>query len=146
MKAQALVIFTVLLMTAPATFSAEPKAPKATQPTSEPETTVKKISLDEFDTMRTENKGGDVVVLDVRTPKEFTAGHVPHAVHINWHDRDFNDQVGKLDKSKKYLVYCLSGVRSAAAANRMSTLGFNQLYNFSGGWAAYEKSGKPVEK
>src|SRR5258708_2676765 len=58
---------------------------------------VKKVTLAQFDTMRAE-KGA--VVLDVRTAKEFAAGHVPGALNIDWHARDFADQVAKLDKSK----------------------------------------------
>jgi len=146
MNAHGLVALAALFTTLPTTLSAESKAPQPTQPSSETEASVKKISLDEFEAMRTDNKGGEVVVLDVRTPKEFVAGHVPKAVHIKWNDRDFNEQVGKLDKSKKYLVYCQAGVRSAAAVGRMSMLGFDHLYNFTGGWAAYEKAAKPIEK
>ena len=77
--------------------------PPATQPA------VQKVSLTEFDAPCAEP---DVVVLDVRTPKEFAAGHVPGAVNIDWHSRQFNDQVGALDKSKKYVVHCMGGVRT----------------------------------
>jgi len=86
------------------------------------------------------------VVLDVRTAREFAAGHVPGAVNIDWHARDFADQVAKLDKSKTYLVHCQAGVRSAAAVKKMTTMDFLHLYDFAGGYAAYEKAGKPVEK
>lgn len=115
----------------------------ATEAPSEEAPPVKKITLAQFDQMRTD-KGN--VVLDVRTPKEFAAGHVPGAVNIDWHSRKFKERVEKLDKSKKYLVHCQSGTRSAAATRLMSTLGFSQLYDFSGGWAAYKKADKPVEK
>lgn len=108
-----------------------------------PSATVKKISLDEFDKMRAEP---GVIVLDVRTPREFSAGHVPGAINVDWHARDFNERVEKLDKSKKILVHCMAGVRSAAATKRMNGLDFSNLCDFSGGWSAYFKAGKPVEK
>jgi phage shock protein E len=104
---------------------------------------VKKINLDEFEKMRAEKEN---VVLDVRTPKEFDAGHVPGAVNIDWHARDFNERVSKLDKSKTYLVHCQAGVRSAAASKRMAELKFEHLFDFTGGWSAYSKADKPVEK
>ena len=88
----------------------------------------------------------NVVLLDVRTPREFEAGYVPGAVHINWRARDFNREVQKLDKSRKYVIYCLSGIRSASAAQRMSELGFTQLFNFTGGWSAYQKAGRPAAR
>ena len=104
---------------------------------------VKKINLAEFEKMKADK---DAVVLDVRTPKEFDAGHVPGAVNIDWHARDFAERVAKLDKSKPYLIHCQSGVRSAAAAKAMSKMDFLHLYDYSGGWADYSKSGQPVEK
>ena len=106
-------------------------------------TTVKKINLADFEKMKADK---DAVVLDVRTPREFEAGHVPGAVNIDWHARDFAERVSKLDKSKQYLIHCQAGVRSAAAAKAMSKMDFLHLYDYAGGWADYSKSGQPVEK
>ena len=107
------------------------------------ETSVKKINLTEFEKLKADK---DAVVLDVRTPREFDAGHVPGAINIDWHARDFAERVSKLDKSRQYLVHCQSGVRSAAAARAMSKMDFLHLYDYSGGWGDYSKSGLPVEK
>lgn len=112
-------------------------APPATQPA------VKKISLEEFEKMR---KDKSAVVLDVRTPREFEAGHVPGAVNIPWQSPDFDKQVEKLDKSKTYLVHCYSGSRSAAATKEMTKLNFDHLFDFSGGMRAYQRAKMPVEK
>lgn len=123
-------------------------APPATQPSAHPATapsaSVKKVSLKDFDAMRAEE---GTVVLDVRTPREFNAGHVPGAVNVDWRARDFADQVGKLDKSKRYVLHCLGGVRSKAASQKMAEMGFAQLFDYSGGWMEYSKaSGEPVAK
>lgn len=145
----ALVGFFAALLAIPVTLPGEQKEgskPASRAADAGEETPVKKVTLEEFEGMRAEKGEPKVVVLDVRTPKEFAEGRVPGAVHINWRARNFNDQVAKLDKSKKYLVYCLAGVRSAAAAERMRSLGFIYLYDFAGGWDAYEKASKPVEK
>ncbi|HZL35408.1 MAG TPA: rhodanese-like domain-containing protein [Tepidisphaeraceae bacterium] len=115
----------------------------AAEPKADDQSAVKKITLAQFDKLR-EDKAN--VVLDVRTPKEFAAGHVPGAVNIDWHSRAFKEKIGKLDKSRKYLVHCQSGTRSAAATKLMGTLGFADLNDFSGGWAAYKKADKPIEK
>lgn len=112
----------------------------ATQPSP---TDGNKISLAQFESMRADKSA---IVLDVRTAREFSAGHVPGAVNIDWHARDFADQVAKLDKSKTYLVHCQAGIRSAAAVKKMSTMDFLHLYDFAGGYAAFEKAGKPIEK
>ncbi len=88
----------------------------------------------------------DVVVLDVRTAREVAGGKIAGSVNIDWNAKDFNEQVGKMDKDKKYAVYCAASVRSPKACARMESLGFIKVYNLLGGFRAWEKAGKGVEK
>ena len=104
---------------------------------------VEKLSIGQFEEKR---KGKDVVVLDVRTPEEFEAGHVPGATNLNFRDEKFAEKVAKLDKEKTYLVYCATGRRSTGATAKMKEAGFGKLYNFTGSMAEWNKAGKPVEK
>ena len=105
---------------------------------------VPKLTVEEFDAKR---KAKDAVVIDVRTPEEFKAGHVPGAVNIDIGDKDFDKKVAALDKDKTYLVHCARGGRSAKAVERIqSTTKLDKLFDFSGGMIAWEKAGKPVEK
>jgi rhodanese-related sulfurtransferase len=104
---------------------------------------VQKIDVNQFDQKR---KDADTVVLDVRTPHEYSQGHVPGAMNIDLHDPKFNQKIESLDKSKTYLVHCAMGVRSAAATKKMSTLGFLNLFDFHGGFTAWENAHKPIEK
>jgi len=103
----------------------------------------KNVGVDQFDKLRQQT---NTVVLDVRTPKEFAAGHLPGAVNIDWNADDFGKKVAALDKSKTYLVHCALGGRSAKASDKMTTLQFTDVYNLEGGIKAWEKAGKPVEK
>ena len=112
------------------------------EPSKQADRQVPKLSVEEFDKKRKEK---DVVVIDVRTPEEFKAGHVPGAVNINIGDEDFDKKVAALDKDKTYLVHCARGGRSAQATGKMKTE-LDKLYDFSGGMMAWEKAGKPVEK
>jgi rhodanese-related sulfurtransferase len=115
----------------------------STRPTTGPS---RRITMEEFDRMRKEK---DVVVLDVRTPREFGEGHVAGAVNVSVAGvplKQFDEQVGKLDKDKTYLVHCARGVRSAAAVSRMQRLGFKHLLDYSGGMDEWRKAGKPLEK
>jgi len=89
---------------------------------------------------------GKVVVLDVRTPGEFAEGHIAGATNINFMDKDFATQVGKLDRDKVYLVYCAVGGRSKRCLPQLQKLGFKQIYHFDGGFSAWEEAGKPVTK
>ncbi len=73
------------------------------------------------------------IVLDVRTPGEFTEGHLENAVNIDWNSDNFDDGISKLDKTKPYFVYCLAGGRSTAAVEHMRSLGFENLIELEGG-------------
>ena len=83
-------------------------------------------------------KAGKGVILDVRTPREYAEGHVNGSVNINYFDKDFKDQVLKLDNAKPVYVYCHSGGRSSKAMNIMKSQGFTTIYNLTGGYAAWK--------
>lgn len=72
-------------------------------------------------------------ILDVRTKEEFSKGHLSYANNFDWNGNKFDEQIAPLDKSKPVFVYCLSGGRSASAANKMRSDGFKQVYELDGG-------------
>lgn len=72
-------------------------------------------------------------LLDVRTPDEFSKGHLKNAKNVDWNGNDFDAKVATLDKTKPVLVYCLSGGRSGAAANKLRNDGFKEVYELDGG-------------
>ncbi len=63
----------------------------------------------------------ELVVLDVRTPSEFAAGHIAGAVDIDLSAVTFTGEVAKLDPKTPYFVYCHSGNRSAASSRLPAT-------------------------
>ena len=85
----------------------------------------------------------DETVLDVRTPEEFAKGHLIDAKNINWKGANFAERVEVLDKSKPVFVYCLSGIRSAAAATKMREMGFKQVYELDGGIVKWRAANLP---
>jgi rhodanese-related sulfurtransferase len=85
-----------------------------------------------------------VIILDVRTPEEFNAGHIANAININIADSDFSSEVSKLDKNATFAVYCRSANRSAVATNEMAELGFTDMYDMQGGIIDWEAAGGPV--
>ena len=93
------------------------------------------VKVAEFEKLANAGKGA---ILDVRTPKEYAEGHVNGSVNINYFDKDFKDQVGKLDSTKPVYVYCHSGGRSSKAMNIMKSQGFTTIYNLTGGYAAWK--------
>ena len=85
-------------------------------------------------------KDKNIKVIDVRTPGEQAQGKIKHATNINVNSPDFKQKIANLDKSKTYVVYCRSGVRSARACRMMAKMGFENLYNLQGGYMAYVNS------
>lgn len=102
-------------------------------------------SLDAANFYRKMQNTAEYVVLDVRTKGEFVKGHLANATCMDYNDDEFPEMVAGLDKSKTYFVYCLSGSRSAAAANYMRKNGFKQVYDLKGGILAWQKNNLPVE-
>lgn len=86
-----------------------------------------------------------VVIVDVRTPEEFAAGHLQGAVNIDVSASTFDSQIAALDKDVVYAVYCRSGNRSTIAVGKMSDAGFSNLFNFNqGGFAELAAAGAPT--
>ena len=73
-----------------------------------------------------------LIILDVRTPAEFSQEHLKGAVNIDIYDENFKDNLEKLDKKKTYLVHCHAGVRCFIAAEIMGSIGFKKMYSVNG--------------
>ena len=85
-----------------------------------------------------------IVLLDVRNPEEIkTDGKIPGSILIPLGTLAQN--IDKLDKNKKIMVYCHSGMRSVSAARMLSSVGFKVL-NIKGGILNWKSEGLPVEK
>jgi phage shock protein E len=83
-----------------------------------------------------------VVVLDVRTPAEFDAGHLAGARNLPL-SPTFESEVSALPRDGRYLLYCKSGNRSGQAAQVMSQLGFTDVRD-GGGIPDLEAAGATV--
>lgn len=85
-----------------------------------------------------------VVVVDVRTPQEYAAGHVDGAINIDVEGGSFDTEIAKLDKNATYAVYCHSGRRSGLATDAMGKAGFTHVYNLSGGIGDLQAAGATI--
>jgi len=68
-------------------------------------------------------------VIDVRTPAEFTEGHLEGAINIDWQGATFASEITQLDSAGTYVIYCRSGNRSTQAISAMTEMGFTNLTN-----------------
>jgi rhodanese-related sulfurtransferase len=88
-------------------------------------------------------EGGNVQVIDARTPGEYAGGHVPGAINIP--HMSVVARKGDLEADKELVFICQVGQRSALAAEFAAAVGFKELYNVEGGTEAWIKAGYPVE-
>jgi len=93
---------------------------------------IKQISPKELD-----GKKG-MVLLDVRTNKEYEGGHIPGSIHVPL--SDIGDKIKKLKKDKELVVYCQSGNRSIWAIKRLMGMGYKNLTNLKGGYSAWKRT------
>jgi len=84
------------------------------------------------------------VVIDVRTPTEYAAGHIAGAQNIDVEAADFGSRISTLDKKAAYLVYCHSGRRSGIAADQMAKAGFTDIVD-GGAMADLVAAGAPTQ-
>jgi phage shock protein E len=86
------------------------------------------------------------VIIDIRTPQEFSQGHIEGAININYFDHSFIDQMGKYDKSKPVFLYCRSGNRTSSAAAKVAKLGFGEIYDLQGGIMSWSRDNLQIIK
>lgn len=85
-----------------------------------------------------------VILLDVRTAGEYSAGHIGGALNIDIEGMTFEEEIKNLDPTKTYAVYCQSGRRSRIALETMANAGFTNIFNLDTGIATWIDAGLPV--
>ncbi len=92
--------------------------------------TYRQITMDEAVAMMAQETG--YIILDVRRPDEYAAGHIPNAINVP------NESIGTTeiselpDKDQLIMVYCRSGRRSKEAAEKLVKLGYTNIVEFGG--------------
>lgn len=88
----------------------------------------------------------DALVVDVREPDEFAAGHLPEARNIPV--GKLADRVNEIEKykDKPVILCCASGIRSGKACGELKKLGFASLHSLTGGIDAWRQAGLPIKK
>ena len=89
------------------------------------------LSPKQFHTALNKNS---VQLIDVRTPKEYNAGHIKNAVNVDFFSNDFTNKINNLNKEQPVYIYCRSGKRSKKSAFEFQKAGFTKIYNLEGGF------------
>ncbi len=90
------------------------------------------------------NAGGNLQLLDVRTPSEWQEGHIPQARHIFL--GQLPEHLDSLDKTRPTAVYCDNGYRASLATSILQKEGFGCVCNVPGSWQAWVAAGFPVAR
>jgi rhodanese-related sulfurtransferase len=107
-------------------------------------TTAKNVSPDEAEALI--KNSPKLVILDVRTPDEFAAGHIAGAKNADFLGDDFEKQIAALDPAMPVLVHCAAGSRSAQAVKQIEALKkFEIVYHLQAGFNGWAAAKKPVE-
>ena len=88
------------------------------------QTDFKSVDIDEF---KIEIVKDGVQLVDVRTIKEYSEGHIPGAMNIDVTSPDFEEKIKVLDKKENVAIYCRSGRRSKMAANKLAAAGYKVI-------------------
>ena len=92
--------------------------------------TYRQITMDEAVTMMAQETG--YIILDVRRPDEFAAGHIPNAINVP-NESIGTDEIPELpNKDQLIMVYCRSGRRSKEASEKLVKLGYTNIVEFGG--------------
>lgn len=86
-------------------------------------------------------KDPKIVVVDLRTPEEYAAGHLAKAVNVNFFSEDFEKELAKLDRTKTYVMHCKSGGRSTKSLAVWKKLGFKKVLHLDTGILGWQKAG-----
>lgn len=110
-------------------------------PVSEADTTViASVSAQDFADGLSER-----TLVDIRTPEEYSAGHIPGASNIDFYAADFEAQFANYDRNEPLAIYCRSGSRSGQALDILEGMGFTNVVDLAGGIMSWERNGREVE-
>lgn len=114
--------------------------------------TVEEVSPEEVRRLLALPDRGGIEIIDVREPDEYAAGHIPGA---RLFPRGFLEVRADLehpkrdpwlaDRSRRLVLYCGGGHRSALAARTLQEMGFSDVRSMAEGWTGWKKRGYPSE-
>lgn len=106
-----------------------------------------KIPVDEAMNYIAKNRDNkDVVLLDIRTKREFDSVKIEGSVNLDFSMPDFPEMVSKLDKEKRFIIIDQNGKKSAMAAELLREEKFSKIHFISGGIESWINNNFPVQK
>ncbi|MHA7131013.1 rhodanese-like domain-containing protein [Algoriphagus namhaensis] len=121
----------------------QPSSTEKSQHTETGAAQVKNLTPDQF---KAEIESGDILLLDVRTPREVSQGKIAGAIVLDFYQPDFVDKALELPRDRPVYIYCSAGIRSAEAARILTANGFEQVNHLTGGLGPWVQAGYPLSR
>ena len=86
----------------------------------------------------------DYILLDVRTPDEFSTGYIKKAKNLDFYSETFQNDLLSIDKSLPVVLYCRTNNRSTKTANILKQNGFKEISVLEGGITHWVKRGNDI--
>lgn len=124
-------------------------AKTASQMVQEAKGRVENLTVDQ---VAAEMQKGDVTIIDIREPSEREQGAIPGSVSAPrgmlefWADPTSPYHRSEFDPSRRIILSCASGGRSALAADTLREMGFTRVAHLDGGFKAWQAAGQPIDK
>ncbi len=85
------------------------------------------------------------IIIDVRSEMEYSAGHIPYAIHIPFWQAFSSDALDNIDKQQDIFLYCEHGPRASISKFAYSLAGFKNIRYVEGHMTAWRAAGLPME-
>jgi rhodanese-related sulfurtransferase len=107
-----------------------------------------KTHITEIDLAAAQNAMQHSLLLDVREPAEFDAGHMPGAINIPRGLLEFKigDHPQLSQRDRDILIYCKTSGRAALAALNLQRMGYSNVQSIHGGFDAWAQANLPIER
>lgn len=88
----------------------------------------------------------DMLLLDVRTPGEYSEGYIGNAINID--HRQVEDRLSEIVayKNQTVIVYCYSGIRAGMVEALLIEKGFSTVQHLEGDWSGWQAAGLAISK
>ena len=86
----------------------------------------------------------DYILLDVRTPDEFSSGYIKNAINLDFYSETFQNDILSIDKNLPIVLYCRTNNRSTKTANILKENGFKEISVLEGGITDWVKNGNDI--
>jgi rhodanese-related sulfurtransferase len=93
--------------------------------------------------LKTQLQKSPTLLIDVREPSEYRAGHIPHAINIPL--RTLSQNLDKIDGDRPVIVYCSTGYRSAMGVMTLHLLGYDHVQGFPPSFAGWKNAGEEIQ-